>query len=513
MVATEREVLQLTKDGKSTVDPIRNSATPENVKARYQHLNKGLGLNENQITAMVGLLHSADKITGLQGSAGTGKTTNTLVVVTEYAKSKGFEVIGLAPTGRARKELAQAGIPAQTLQRFLLKSSSPKKDQEVAPRLLIVDESSLVSTKQFRDLLKRLGPQDRVIEVGDIRQHESVEAARIFHEQQLGGMRTETLTKIVRQQSPEMVSVVELLQQGRASSAIRMLGVQGKVDVIERRKDRLLRIAAAYAESPQQGTLVISPDNRSRKELNKLIREELQGRGDLGPNVAAVTILTARQDLTKEDRRLAASYDPGTVVQFHAASKALGVEANDRATVIARNSQENTVTVQTEKRTVTYNPKEHFGVEIFEPELRDMAQGDHIVFRKGWKDKAIVTGDRAQVESIDAKGNVKVSLEERGRTVVFNVRDMPHLDDAYTSTSYSAQGATADRVLVHMETSGKGAKQLLTAAMAYVSLSRPRHEMRAFTDDLVRLERLLEHSEEKRTALAPKQVAAYGFTK
>ena len=167
----------------------------QNVKARYQHLNKGLGLNENQITAMVGLLHSADKITGLQGSAGTGKTTNTLVVVTEYAKSKGFEVIGLAPTGRARKELAQAGIPAQTLQRFLLKSSSPKKNQKVAPRLLIVDESSLVSTKQFRDLLKRLGPQDRVIGVGDIRQHESVEAARIFHEQQLGGMRTETLNK------------------------------------------------------------------------------------------------------------------------------------------------------------------------------------------------------------------------------------------------------------------------------------------------------------------------------
>ena len=147
-----------------------------------------------------------------------------------------------------------------------------------------------------------------------------------------------------------------------------MLGVPGKVDVIERRKDRLLRIAAAYAESPQQGTLVISPDNRSRKELNKLIREELQGRGDLGPNVAAVTILTARQDLTKEDRRLAASYDPGTVVQVHAASKALGVEANDRATVIARNSQENTVTVQTEKRTVTYNPKEHFGVKRFQPQ-------------------------------------------------------------------------------------------------------------------------------------------------
>ena len=514
MVEIEREVLQLTKEGRATVNPIRNSATPESVKAKYQHLNKGLGLNSNQIAAVVGLLHSPDRITGLQGSAGTGKTTSTLVVVTEYAKAKGFEIIGLAPTGRARKELAEAGIPAQTIQRFLLKSSSPRKDasEEAPPRLLIVDESSLVSTKQFRDLLNRLGPRDRVIEVGDIRQHESVGAARIFHEQQLGGMRMETLTKIVRQQTPEMVSVVELLQQGKASTAIRMLGAQGKVDVIERRKDRLLRIAAAYAESPQ-GTLVVSPDNASRKELNKLIREELQGQGDLGSNIASVTVLTARQDLTKEDRRLAASYDPGAVVQFQTANKALGVKANERATVLSRNSQENTITVQTQRRTVTYNPKKHFSVELFEPELRDLAQGDQIVFRKGWKDKAIVTGDRAMVESLDAKGNVKVSLDERGRTVMFNLREMPHLDYAYASTSYSAQGATAERVLVHFETSGKGAKQLLTAAMAYVSLSRPRKEMRAFTDDQERLERMLEYSEEKKTALAPKQVSAYSVTR
>ena len=67
MVATEREVLQLTKDGKATVDPIQTSATPGTVKTKYQHLNNGRGLNANQIAAVVGLLHSPDKITGLQG--------------------------------------------------------------------------------------------------------------------------------------------------------------------------------------------------------------------------------------------------------------------------------------------------------------------------------------------------------------------------------------------------------------------------------------------------------------
>lgn len=520
MIASERDVLAMTKAGRFQVEPLAAAATEQSLKAEYQYLHNGLGLNANQLRAAVGLLKSPDRITGLQGSAGTGKTTSTLRVVTDYAKAAGLEIVGLAPTGRARKELEAAGISAQTLQGFLtridrrateLHQADSAKTAESTPRLFIVDESSLVSTKQYQELLKQLRPGDRVLEVGDIRQHESVEAARIFHEQQLAGMRTETLTKIVRQQTPEMVSVVELLQQGKAASALRILGEQKRVDVVERRKDRLHRIANDYAASPQ-GTLVISPDNASRKELNQLIREKLQAAGSLGPDLVSIKILVARQDLTKEDRKLAGSYEMGTVVQFQTGSKALGTKAKEYGTVLERNTQANTVTVQSGEKVITYNPKAHHGVQLFEPELRDLGVGDQVVFRKGWKERAIITGDRATIEAVDRKGNVKAVLEEKGRRVDFNLRDMPHLDYAYASTSYTAQGATAERVLVHMETSGKGAKALLTAAMAYVALSRPRQEMRVYTDDTERLERMLQNNEVKQTALAPKQMASYGMS-
>ncbi len=54
----------------------------------------------------------------------------------------------------------------------------------------LVDESSLASTNQMREFLSRLGPDDRVLLIGDIRQHQGVEAGRPFEQLQEAGMRT-----------------------------------------------------------------------------------------------------------------------------------------------------------------------------------------------------------------------------------------------------------------------------------------------------------------------------------
>lgn len=439
MVETERDVLARTRAGRNQVQPISRSVSEETIRADFQALNGGRGLNPNQAIAAAGILQSADRITGLQGSAGTGKTSSTLHVVTAYARAAGMQIIGLAPTGRARKELEAAGIPAQTIQRFLVRNQTEPREKA---RLFIVGESSLVSTTQYQELLRRLKPGDRVLEVGDIAQHESVEAARIFHEQQLGGMQTHRLTKIVRQQSPALVSVVELLQEGKATAAIRMLGEQGRVSIVEKRKERLDRIATDYAAKPD-GTLVISPDNESRHELNQLIRGKLRASGQLGQDMVNARILVARQDLTKEDRKLAGSYEVGMVIRYQSPSKSLGLVAKDYATVLDRHTGQNTVTVQTAAgKNITYDPRQHHGVELFDPQQRAVAPGDAITFRSSWKERGITTGDRAIIENIDGRGNAKAVLEDRNRTLQFNLREFQHFDYAYASTSYYSQGAT-----------------------------------------------------------------------
>ena len=51
---------------------------------------------------------------------------------------------GLAPTGRAAHQLADAGMPTTTLQRHLVEPSTAAEGQR---RLYVLDESSLASTE------------------------------------------------------------------------------------------------------------------------------------------------------------------------------------------------------------------------------------------------------------------------------------------------------------------------------------------------------------------------------
>jgi ATP-dependent exoDNAse (exonuclease V) alpha subunit len=75
-------------------------------------------------------------------------------------------------------------------------------------------------------LLERLGPNDRVLFIGDIRQHQGVEAGRPFEQLQQAGMRTAKLDEIVRQKDPALKSAVELLAKGQSSAAFDLLRQQ-----------------------------------------------------------------------------------------------------------------------------------------------------------------------------------------------------------------------------------------------------------------------------------------------
>src|SRR2546429_9978244 len=108
----------------------------------------------------------------LEGVAGAGKTTS-LAVVREAAEREGYKVEGFAPTSRAAQKLAEAEIESSTLQRHLAQSNDERDGQKW---LYVLDESSLASTKQMNEFLHPLKDSDRVLLVGDIRQHQADEA-------------------------------------------------------------------------------------------------------------------------------------------------------------------------------------------------------------------------------------------------------------------------------------------------------------------------------------------------
>ena len=360
------------------------------------------------------VLVSRDQTFGIQGGAGTGKTT-ALSAIKEVAEAHGYKPLGLGPTSRAAKGLKEAGMDAETLQAFLTRG--PQSSEDGRPRLFFVDESSLASGKHMRDFLRRLQPSDRVLLIGDTRQHQSVEAGRIFEELQSAGMGTATLSRIVRQKEEGLRSVVEAIAAGRIAEGVDLLSEQNRIHSVVHRGERFQAIARTYAESPE-GTLVVSPDNNSRRELNSAIRAGLRESGRLGVDIYRLPVLINRQEVTGEDRKVATSYHVGDSVRYTRGSEALGLEAKTYATVIHVDSEHNEITVKKANgANVTYDPARVKGVAIYEPEMRAFAEGDRIQFTAPWKEKAVSGRDLGTIKHLDESGNIAVKLDGSGRTV------------------------------------------------------------------------------------------------
>src|SRR6266536_2030967 len=68
--------------------------------------------------------------------------------------------------------------------------------------------------------------------------------------------------------------------RGQVSAALDVLQQQGHVNEIPNGEERVRAIAKGYVESPQN-TLIVSPDNASRRELNVAVRQDLKLIGTL----------------------------------------------------------------------------------------------------------------------------------------------------------------------------------------------------------------------------------------
>jgi conjugative relaxase-like TrwC/TraI family protein len=500
----EKNLIDIVHRGIGSAVPLAPGLTKEDV--RTFKTPDGHSLNHAQTTAVWAVLSTQDRVFALQGVAGSGKTTS-LRVIREQAEANGYEVRGLAPTSTATKELNEAGIKSGTLQ-LHLKHDSHRTADDFASRLYLLDESSLASSAQVHSFITKIRPQDRVLLVGDTRQHQSIEAGRIFSQLQDAGMTTHQLNHIVRQKSnPELLAAVRHLADGRVPEALTLLEEQGRIHEVLHRKERFAAIATAYAESPDK-TLVVSPDNRSREEINATIRAQLRSRDLLERDRFQLRALVSRQDVTKEDHLVAATYQTGDQVRFGRTNKIFGFERGDYATVIDRNAEKNLITVQRQRdgQLVTYDPAKTTSVQLYKEQVRSFAVGDRLQLTTSWREKGLANRQLGRIEALDEHGNATVRMDKDDRRVQWNLSSMRHVDYGYTMTSYSSQGTTVDRVLVQVDTGDSRVRSLNNKMMVYVAGSRGRHDLQIFTDAAADLPKSLSHVELKSTALSENQV-------
>ena len=265
------------------------------------------------------------------------------------------------------------------------------------------------------------------------------------------------------------------------------------------RDERLREIAAEYAKQPQ-GTLVVSPDNQSRMEINQIIHREMQTRGQVDHREQRLKVLVARQEITGADRQWAEQYKPGDVVRYTKGSKAVGLKPGEYARVERTNEKENLVTVKRENgERVSYNPRRLHGVTLYRETERAFAKGDRVQFTAPNREQHIANRELGTIEQIDSRGNLQIRLDS-GRAVAFNIRENRHIDHGYAVTSHSSQGQTADRVLIHVDTEQAGEK-LVNRRLAYVAVSRGRYDAQIYTNDKTRLAEQLSRETSRGSAM------------
>jgi conjugative relaxase-like TrwC/TraI family protein len=498
MLEMERSNIQTMLDGQTQHAPIVGNDARQTVDAIAER--QQLRLNDNQRTAVEQILASRDQVIGLQGGAGTGKTT-ALSVLREAAEKEGYEVRGFAPTTRATKQLAESGIQSETLQKFIRRRPEAPEHHN---RLFVLDESSLASTRNLHKFFARLEAFDKVLLVGDSRQHQAVEAGTPFEQFQKHGMATVQLSEIVRQRKPELKRTVEKLSAREMREAIDSLEQQGRIVEIVGTNQRLKAIANAYCENPEN-TLVVSPRNRERVQLNRLIHRQLQRDGKVGRDDHQMTVYVNRQDMTGTERTFANAYVPGEdIIRYNRASKVYDVKVGDYALVTAKNHKENEVTVHSENgRELTYNPQRLSGVSVYREANREFAEGDRIQFRAPFTEKRVANGELGTIAKIGDQ-DITVRLDG-GREVSFEPEKFRHLDHGYAVTSHSSQGTTVDRVLINADTSES--RVLLNDRMGYVAVSRAREDAIIYTNSIEELRGALDRRVDKEMALEAVQLS------
>ena len=515
-IADERETIGLMQGGQD-----RGQVLMRRRKVQ-QHLHKG-PLTDGQKRAVTAILSSKDRVVGVQGYAGTGKTA-MLDRARALAEKSGYRMTGLAPSASAVQTLAaESGIESETLQGFLARNAGVAEGRltrkgardmraAFAKTVLVVDEGSLASTVQARDLLRIANTLriPRVVLVGDEKQLDAVDAGKPFAQLQQAGMQTAVMDEIMRQREPALKEAVQASIAGDIRGAFEKLGSH----VAEVKADNIAGAVAArwlkLSHEERENTGVMAPSHELRVAINGHIRERLAREGAIhGPALQGERLVS--RGYTKAEKALAANYAPGDVVAFHRPYRRLGVDKGEERRVVEADRRRSIVILEGPGgTTVDWKPGQvagrHGGSEVYRAEPIELRAGDRVRWTRNDKGLGLVNSRTAEVVSASGE-RVSFRLED-GRELGLGKNDsqLRHLDHAWASTVHAFQGRTVDNVIAAMEANHP---HLTTQKSFYVEISRARNRAELVTDDALRLRERLEATTGERIsaleAIAPRQ--------
>lgn len=515
-IDNEQRLLRAEANGRGKVSAIQNPVEAAKAIARAG-LASEHPWTADQRQAAKSLLTSQNRVTAVQGYAGTAKTTTVLATFAREAEAHGRKIVALAPTASAARTLGEAlGTRGETVAKHLMQHASTG-----GRGVWIVDEASMLSARDTATLLESAEKaKARVILVGDVKQLGSVGAGAAFAQLQGAGMETAKLAEIVRQSNPLTKEAVEASIQGDARRALDALDRGGgriiaNADPTERMKMMALDFASLTPKE-QRSTIVIDPSRAGRDALNAEIRAQMIANGRLTGEAVTMRTLESK-GLTKAEVRDARSYEVGDVVRFARDYADKGIAKREAVTVKGVDPARNAVSLEkSDGSTVDWRPRQWGAAksETFTPGSIELMKGDRIEFTRNDRTHSRENGARAQVVAVSAEDQTARIRLDNGKFQRLDLKQSTdqHLRHGYVQTAHAAQGRTADRVMIHADSR---ATNLVDQKMMYVGISRAKVSAAVYTDDRAKLvSAISQRAGMTQTAVAnaigPKQFTALG---
>jgi conjugative relaxase-like TrwC/TraI family protein len=477
VIEEEHAALKFAREGRGQV---RALGSLEKLEELCDAAEKKFGMPQDEPRVAGRLLvGSEDRVSVLIGDAGTGKTFLLKTVCNCHLAAGGENFVALGPTGRARDELKKEGFEqAATVQKFLV---DQRWQETTKGRILLVDEAGMLSTKQMAALVKVAeANQNRLILVGDTKQHEAVERGNALRNLVEGSkLPVARLSTVRRQRSAQQKEITELLGAGKL---VEGLDRQEKIGMlIEDKNDADLfeKAARAYARNELDGkeTIVVIPLWSEIHLFNDLAREHLRELNLItGAEVERESVNS--KSLTEAEKMTWKNFAPGDVLTFHKGTS--NVERGESLEVVSRDHYG--VTCRKPDGTeIRITKKQRSAFDVGKVSKIKISKGDKILIRANHKELGKNNGDVVKVERI-----------EDGKIILEGGKELPpefkNISYGHAVTSHKSQGASVSESILVM---GQKSTQLANAKQFYVSNTRHKDRHQVFVSDKVELARKL----------------------
>ncbi len=465
---------------------------------------------QNKSAALI--LGSKDHVIGVQGDAGTGKTT-MLQAVNELNDSQ--KILGLSYTGKAAGEIQKAtkskenfddaGIESMTVTKFL-KQMKDKKADELRGGKLVVDEASMLGMRDAHELVKFAKENDtQLVMMGDTKQLKAIAAGDSFGMMQESGMSTVKMADVIRQKDPILKEAVAALGNKDASRALDILDENNMVHKTAAGKDDLVndffetgktddsQVVVPGDSEDLKDNLVLVSTNKDKDDLNQMIRDKFKERGEVEQDDFSITTRESTR-LRPSEKYIAANYKKGNKLFLQ--SSVGDLKAGSELEISGIDEKNNMLSVVDKEGNESFVDTKRSGpaLQEYKEEKKDFSRGDKIVFGKNDKKLGVKNGETGIVQNIDKDGNLQV-VDKEGKVTSFNTQNYSYIDRGYAVTNHKAQGQTSGNVFAFVESKSQSFNSF------YVAVTRAKNNLQIYTDSKENLRDNISKEEEKKNAL------------